>query len=233
MIWPSARSQHSLPTGARPAGDGLFTWYCHRPSGSPRTSGCLGRPAPASPSRSPRRPPGSPLQRESYRVGPKVAQDFDCKSLCAASSWPNFWANPVTFTLARTGHYYAHASAELISSYQPQGGTILVRRLGTRCAWSARLRLRAGQRAPPAVPSSASQTRRRFSWSGCWRVSVVSTHVACARGRARRLSLAAVDTAVFVLRNETATTHRARAMQGKIHRVDPNPKIRKLTQQFD
>ena len=25
MIWPSARSQHSLPTGARPAGDGLFT----------------------------------------------------------------------------------------------------------------------------------------------------------------------------------------------------------------
>jgi hypothetical protein len=30
-----------------------------------------------------------------------LAQDFNCKSLLTASSWPNFWANPVTFTLRR------------------------------------------------------------------------------------------------------------------------------------
>ena len=30
-----------------------------------------------------------------------LAQYFDCKSLLTASSWPNFWANPVTFTLRR------------------------------------------------------------------------------------------------------------------------------------
>jgi hypothetical protein len=29
----------------------------------------------------------------------KLAQDFDCKSLLTASSWANFWASPVTFTL--------------------------------------------------------------------------------------------------------------------------------------
>jgi hypothetical protein len=29
----------------------------------------------------------------------KLAQDFDCKPLLTASSWPNFWANPVNFTL--------------------------------------------------------------------------------------------------------------------------------------
>jgi hypothetical protein len=28
----------------------------------------------------------------------KLAQVFDCKSLLAASSCPNFWANPVNFT---------------------------------------------------------------------------------------------------------------------------------------
>ena len=32
----------------------------------------------------------------------KLARDFDWESLCAASSRPNFWANPVTFTLRRT-----------------------------------------------------------------------------------------------------------------------------------
>ena len=32
----------------------------------------------------------------------KLAQDFDCKSLLLASSWPNFWANPVTFALEVT-----------------------------------------------------------------------------------------------------------------------------------
>ena len=30
----------------------------------------------------------------------KLAQDFACKPLLTASSWPNFWANPVTFTRA-------------------------------------------------------------------------------------------------------------------------------------
>ena len=29
----------------------------------------------------------------------KLAQYFDCKSLLTAASWPNFWANPVTFAL--------------------------------------------------------------------------------------------------------------------------------------
>jgi hypothetical protein len=48
--------------------------------------------------RSPSPPSGG---RKRYRVGPKfkLAQDFDCKSLLTASSWPNFWGNPVTFTL--------------------------------------------------------------------------------------------------------------------------------------
>jgi hypothetical protein len=44
------------------------------------------------------------LERESHRVGPKLAgwpKDFDYKSLRTASSWPNVWANPVTFTLWR------------------------------------------------------------------------------------------------------------------------------------
>jgi hypothetical protein len=33
----------------------------------------------------------------------KLAQYFDCKSLFPASSWPNFWANPVTFTRSHIG----------------------------------------------------------------------------------------------------------------------------------
>jgi hypothetical protein len=38
----------------------------------------------------------------------KLAQDFDCKSLLTASSWPNFWANPVTFIL---GHIMSLGTA--------------------------------------------------------------------------------------------------------------------------
>ena len=42
----------------------------------------------------------------------KLAQYFDCKFLLTASSWPNFWAHPVTFTLQRRATESARAETD-------------------------------------------------------------------------------------------------------------------------
>jgi hypothetical protein len=99
----------------------------------------------------------------------KLAQDFECKSLLTASSWPNFWADPVTFTLCRFSLPLIHFMSDSLTCGRPcflkrqrdrTPGGRQTRRPG-RARSSARSR-------PPSAPRCAEPSEafgRRFVYS--------------------------------------------------------------------
>jgi hypothetical protein len=102
----------------------------------------------------------------------KLAQDFDCKSR-TASSWPNFWANPVTFTLIRpfvgTLEHFDHLILENAlfwgngTSYDCPGGSAPRPRSATMTrAISRPLRRLLSRRLTSAVSLRARLARRRL-----------------------------------------------------------------------